>query len=61
MQFPLYTLMVFDEWHNRILVVFILTSRTTQEDLTSWMKALDMDMKNENPHWKPNAFIVDYA
>lgn len=60
-QFPLYTLMVFDEWHNGIPVAFILTSRCAEADLTPWMAALNERMTAENPEWRPSAFIVDCA
>ena len=60
-QFPLYTLMVFDEWHNGIPIAFILTSRCTEADLTPWMAALNERMTVENPEWRPSAFIVDCA
>ena len=60
-QFPLYTLMVFDEWHNGIPVAFILTSRCAEADLTPWMAALNEKMVGIKPEWKPAAFIVDCA
>lgn len=60
-QFPLYTLMVFDEWHQGIPVAFILTSRCAEDDLTPWMRALKERVKLDCPEWKPSAFIVDCA
>ena len=60
-QFLLYTLMVFDEWHNGVAVAFILTSRCAQPNLTPWMKALDERMTKEEPDWKTSNFIVDCA
>jgi len=60
-QFPLYTLMVFDEWHNGVPVAFVLTSRCAQLDLTPWMKALNERMTKEEPDRKPSTFIVDCA
>lgn len=60
-QFPLYTLMVFDDWRNGIPVGFVLTSRCGQEHLTPWMRALDDRMKTTLPGWQPCAFIVDCA
>ncbi|KAG0573192.1 hypothetical protein KC19_VG156500 [Ceratodon purpureus] len=61
MQFPLYTLMVFDEWHQGIPVGWVLTSRCGEEDLTPWMTALNQKMATECPGWNPSAFIVDCA
>lgn len=61
MQFPLYTLMVFDESHQGITVAWILTSRCAEADLTPWMKSLNARMQTECLGWKPSAFIVDCA
>ena len=60
-QFPLYTLMVFNEWHNGVPVAFILTSKCAEVNLTLWMKALNARMVVEKPNWKPTTFIVDCA
>lgn len=60
-QFPLYTLMVFDEWHQGIPVAWVLTSRCAEPDLTPWMGSLNNRMKQECPDWRPSAFIVDCA
>jgi hypothetical protein len=60
-QFPLYTIMVFDEYHNGIPVAFIITSKTGQADLVPWLKALNSAMTSKQPNWCPCAFIVDCA
>jgi hypothetical protein len=60
-QYPLYTLMVFDKWRNGVPVAFILTSRSTQLDLSPWMAALNSKLVLKMPEWHPNAFIVDDA
>ncbi len=60
-QFPLYTLMVFDNWRNGIPVAYIVTSRSKQVDLSPWLKAIRKRMTDTKPEWKPNAFVVDDA
>ncbi|KAG0618725.1 hypothetical protein M758_4G088100 [Ceratodon purpureus] len=60
-KFPLYTLMVFDEWHNGVPVAFVLTSKCAEVNLTPWMRALNERMVEEKPDWEPAAFIVDCA
>jgi hypothetical protein len=40
LQFPLYTLMVFDDWLNGVPVAYIITSSSKQPDLEPWMRAL---------------------
>jgi hypothetical protein len=38
-QFPLYTLMVFNEWHNDVPIVHIIISNYKTHDLSHWMDA----------------------
>jgi hypothetical protein len=54
-------MMVFDQWHNGILVAYCITSQYQQEDLTPWMHVLNESIHNTHPSWQPNAFIVDCA
>ena len=58
MQFPLYTMMIFDKWRNRCSGAYVVTSRTKQLELASWMLALKTIMVAALPKWRPNAFIV---
>ncbi len=51
--------MVFDEWKNICLIVYIITSRNKQNDLSKWMDVINQKMQKSKPDWKPNAFIVD--
>jgi hypothetical protein len=44
-QFPLYTLMVFDEWKNGCLVAYIITFRSKQNDLSKWMDVINQKMQ----------------
>ena len=60
-QFPLYTVMVFDEWQNGIPVAYCITSTSKQADLTPWLESLKKKMTDFQMDWYPNAFIVDCA
>jgi len=61
LQFPLYTMMVFDEWYNGVPMAYIITSSYKQHDLTPWMDALNNNLLVFQSNWHPNAFIVDDA
>ena len=61
LQFPLYTLMVFDDWLNGVPVAYIVTSSSKQPDLEPWMRALAKKLASRQPDWAPNAFITDCA
>lgn len=39
-QYPLFTMMVFDEWRNGVPVAFVITAKSKQADLAPWMRAL---------------------
>ena len=61
LQFPLYTMMVFDDWLNGVSVAYIITSSSAHVDLEPWMKALNNKLKSLQRYWMPNAFITDCA
>jgi hypothetical protein len=61
LQFPLYTLMVFDDWLNGVPVAYIVTSSSKQPDLEPWMNALANKLVSRQSDWAPNAFITDCA
>ena len=61
LQFPLYTLMVFDDWLNGVPVAYIITSSSKQPDLEPWMRALAKKLTTVQRDWMPNAFITDCA
>jgi hypothetical protein len=61
LQFPLYTMMVFDEWYNGVLVAYIITSSYNQHHLTPWMDALNKRLLMFQNDWHLNAFIMDDA
>jgi hypothetical protein len=46
MQCPLHTLMVFDDWMNRVPMAYITTSTSKQLDLKPWMKAMSTNSIN---------------
>jgi hypothetical protein len=39
-QYLLYTVMVFNEWHNGIHVAFIIANRCVEEDILRWLTSL---------------------
>ena len=60
-QFPLFTMMVFDEWQNGVPVAFVITARQKQSDLAPWMQKLKEKMLAAKADWHPNAFVLDDA
>ena len=61
LQFPLYTLMVFDDWLNGVPVAYIVTFSSKQPDLEPWMRAIANKMAAVQKNWMPDAFITDCA
>ena len=51
--------MVFDDWLNRVHVVYIIISSSKQPNLEPWMKALAKKLASMQEDWIPNAFITD--
>jgi hypothetical protein len=60
-QFPLFTMMVFDEWQNGVPVAFVITARQKQSDLAPWMQKVKEKMQVAKAEWRPNAFVLDDA
>jgi hypothetical protein len=58
-KFHLFTLMVFDAHRTKVLVVGIITSRQTCNDLVEWLTPLKTKLPRKNPKWKPSCFSVD--
>jgi len=58
---PPITLMVFDFHHTKVLVIWVIVSRQTCEDLVEWLSALHAKFLSHMPHRKPSCFIVDDA
>jgi hypothetical protein len=44
LQFPLFTMMVFDEWQNGVPVAFVITACQRQPDLALWMHKVKAKM-----------------
>ncbi len=61
LMYHLFTLVVFDEWHNGIPIAWVITSRQKECDIYDWLWALKLFANNEDKHWKPSCFIVDDA
>ncbi len=51
--FPLYTMMVFDDWKNDYPVAHIITSWSEQNDLSKWMDVINQKMQGSKLDWKP--------
>ncbi len=60
-KFHLFTLMVFDAHHTRMLVAWIIIIRQTCDDLVEWLTPSKTKLQRKNPKWKPSCFIVDDA
>jgi hypothetical protein len=60
-QFPLFTMMVFDEWQNGVPIAFVIIARQKQSDLAPWMQKLKDRLLAAKADWHPNAFILDDA
>jgi hypothetical protein len=60
-KYPLYTVIVFDQWQNGIPVAFIVTSMCAEEDILLWLTKLRDRVLEFKPDRHPNAVIVDYA
>lgn len=61
MQYPLYTVMVFDAWRNGIPVAFFLVSRCREDDLRPLLDALHCNVQILHKTWSPSSIIVDNA
>jgi hypothetical protein len=61
LQYPLYTLMVFDEWRNGIPVAFFVISSAKEKDLFPVLWSLREKVHKVCPSWEPSAFIVNNA
>jgi hypothetical protein len=59
MQYPLYTIMVFDEWGNGVLVAFFVISTGKKKALRVVLIALKRKLLSVNKDWEPAAIIVD--
>jgi hypothetical protein len=61
MKFHLFTLMGFDDHCTSALLVWIITSRQTVEDLIKWLKPLKDKMLSHMPHWTPSCILINDA
>jgi hypothetical protein len=58
-KYHLFTLMAFDFHRTWVLVVWVIMSWQTCEDLVEWLSALRAKLLSHMPHWKPSCFIMD--
>lgn len=61
LQYPLYTVMVFDKWRSGILVAYFFSSSTKEEHLQPILQALKDKVTKKLPSWEPSSIIVDNA
>ncbi len=51
--------MVFDEWRNNYLIVYIITSWSKQNDLSKCTDVINQIVQKSKLNGKRNAFIID--
>ena len=61
LQYPLYTVMVFDDRKNGIPVAFFVISRTREQDLRPVLQELHHRVERINSDFNPSSIIVDNA
>jgi len=59
LQYPLYTLLVFDSRQHAIPVAWVITRTITKQDVCEWMKALVDKVRAVDSTWRINGFIID--
>ena len=59
MQYPMYTVMVFDEQRRGIPAAFIITNRETTECIADWLALLKAKAVEALPAFQPTCFMVD--
>ena len=60
-KYPLFSLLVFDDWRNGIPVAWVLTSRMKEEDRVMWLEPLRRHLQKDMANFLPSCFIVDDA
>ena len=55
----LWSLFVFDDWNNGILVTWVCTSQLIEEDLIMWLEPLRRHIENDMPSFLPSCFMTD--
>lgn len=61
LKYPLSTLLVFDSRQHALPVAWIITRTVAKPDVTKWMKALRDRVREVDPGWKVNGFLIDDA
>ena len=57
----LWSLLVFDDWNNGILVAWVLRSRSSEEDLAMWLEPLKRHIDKDMSTFLPSCFLTDDA
>jgi hypothetical protein len=59
MQYPLYTLLVFDSRSHALPVAWIISRSISKHDVSKWMKALVDRVQASDASWRAGSFIID--
>ena len=60
-QYPLYTVMVFDDWRNGIPIVYLVISCTQEHGLILVLQSLHDRVTRLRENWHPSSIVVDNA
>ena len=58
-QYPLYTIMVFDNWRNGIPIVFLVISCTQEHGLILVLRSVHDRVTRLKKNWHPSSIVVD--
>jgi hypothetical protein len=61
LQYPLYNVMVFDNWTNTIHMVIFVILRPREKDFSPVLQALHDKVQRIKHDWNPSSIIVDNA
>jgi len=58
-QYPLATVLAFDDHNNGYPVAFVIASNSTAATMETWLRALNETALQKDPNWRPSCFITD--
>eukprot|EP01018_Ginkgo_biloba_P003949 Gb_13991 [translate_table: standard] len=59
LKYPLFTLIVFDTHQNGVTITWIISSRSSVNDIQNWMEKLQSRIHEIDRTWRPSDFMVD--
>lgn len=59
LQYPVHSILVFDQQKNAIPVAWIITPNFTHGEIHRWMGALYDRVRTKDPTWQLGGFIID--